>query len=132
MSGYSNDLRERIVAAREGGQPINWIAETYQVRDSSVKRDVRRYRETGSTAATVQRREQPLVGEAQRERIAAMVKGNREATLEAYCEQGQQLTGRQVSIQTMSRVLIRFGWPRKNRPSGRWSETKAPDRNGAR
>lgn len=124
MSGYSPDLRARIVAAREAGQPIKWIAEMYQVSESSVKRYVRRYRETGSTTATVQRREQPLIGEAHREQLAAMVKADSDASLEAYCEQWQQRTGMQVSIQTMSRVLIRFGWPRKKRQSGRWNETK--------
>lgn len=124
MSGYSRDLRERTVAAREAGQPIKWIAETYQVSESSVKRYVRRYRETGSVAATVQGRQQPLVSEAQREAITAMVKADSDATLETYCEQWQHLTGQQVSIQTMSRVLIGFGLPRKKRPSGQRSETK--------
>lgn len=124
MSGYSNDLRERIVAARQAGHDIKWIAETYQVSESSVKRYVRRYRETGSIAATVQGREQPLVGEDQREAITAMVKADRDATLEAYCEQWQDLTGQRVSIQTMSRVLIRFDLPRKKRPLGQSNATK--------
>lgn len=124
MSGYSNDLRERIVAAGQAGHDIKWIAETYQVSESSVKRYVRRHRETGSTVATVQRHQQALVGEERREGVAALVKADSDATLAAYCEQWQQLTGMQLSIQTMSRVLIRFGWPRKKRQSARWNAPK--------
>ena len=125
MSGYSIDLRERIITARESGKTQAWIAATFQVSVSSIKRYIQRYRDTGSVAPTQQGREEPLIKDSHRPDIEAMVRSAPQATLERYCQLWYEQTGMPVSIQTMSRVLLRFGWPRKKRrqlpPSGmRW------------
>ena len=45
---YSNDLRERVVAAVEGGMSRNQAAERYGVAISTAIGWVRRFRETGN------------------------------------------------------------------------------------
>ena len=59
-----------------------------------------------------------------------MVQAQPDATLVQYCDQWEPATGMRVSIQTMSRVLIRLDWPRKKRLSAHGSETKVLARNG--
>jgi len=113
MSGYSVDLRERIVKAWEGGNTQAWIATTFQVSVSSIKRYIQRYRKTGGVAPTQQGREEPLIKDLHRPAIEAMVAQAPQATLARYCELWYETTGMSVSVQTMSRVLLRFGLPRK-------------------
>lgn len=113
MSGYSMDLRERIIQAWENGKTQRWIAETYAVNISTVKRYISRYRQTGSVAPSVQGRQKPIIGEADRSAIERMVAQTPMATLAQYCEQWASQSGMPVSIQTMSRVLQRFGLGRK-------------------
>ncbi len=48
---YSQDLRERVVAAVEGGLSRRQVAEVFDVGVSSVVRWVQRLRTTGSVAA---------------------------------------------------------------------------------
>ena len=42
MSGYSVDLRERIIKAAESGKTQGWIAATFSVSVSSIKRYISR------------------------------------------------------------------------------------------
>ncbi len=113
MSGYSVDLRERVLKARENGKSQAWIAETFSISVSTVKRYIQRYREKGSVLPTAQKREEPLIKDNQREAIQAMVASAPMATLAQYCQIWEKQSGLRVSIQTMSRVLLRFGLPRK-------------------
>ena len=117
MGGYSVDLRERVVKARQEGKTQAWIAETFSISVSSVKRYIERFKDTGSVAATQQQRQQPIIHEGYRAAIDALVARLADATLEEYCETWERESGLRVSIQTMSRTLLRFGWPRKKRQS---------------
>ena len=45
---YSNDLRERVIAAVVGGQSCRVVAERYDIAVSSVVKWSQRYRATGS------------------------------------------------------------------------------------
>lgn len=47
---YSNDLRERVVAAVEGGETCRAVSERFGVSVSSVVKWSQRYRRTGSVA----------------------------------------------------------------------------------
>src|SRR5258708_1720403 len=113
MSGYSVDLRERVIKAWESGKTQAWIATTFSISASSIKRYISRYKATGSIAATQQGREQPLIKTSDEAAIRAMVKQKSDARLEWYCVEWQQVSGVKVSPQTMSRTLLRFGLPRK-------------------
>jgi putative transposase len=118
MSGYSTDLRERVIRAVENGKSQAWIAETFQISVSSIKRYLGRFRQTGSVAPTVQGREQPLIKAEQAAAVQAMVDDQPDATLEAYCDAWEKRTGQRVSDSTMCRALQRFDRPRKKRRSG--------------
>jgi transposase len=112
MSGYSVDLRERALAARQEGKTQAWIAATFKISVSRVKRYIERFEQTGTGAATQQSRQQPIIHEGYRGAIDALVQRLAVATLEEYCEAWARESGQSVSIQTMSRTLSRFGWPR--------------------
>jgi transposase len=85
----------------------------FAISISTIKGYLKRYRETGSLEPTVQRHEAPLIQDNQRPLIEAMVAGAPSASLQQYCQLWQEQTGITVSFQTMSRVLLRFGLPRK-------------------
>jgi len=113
MSGYSVDLRERAIKAWESGKTQAWIAETFSISVSSIKRYISRYKATGNVASTQQGREQPLIKPSDEAAIRAMVARKSDAGLVWYCAEWEQVSGVKVSPQTMSRALLRFGLPRK-------------------
>jgi transposase len=113
MRGYSLDLRERIVASRQEGKSLKWIAATFQVSISSVKRYLARYGTTGSAAATQQRYKQPQIGGKYEQELAAQVERMSDATLEAHIVEWERMTGMRVSRATMCRALKRIGQSRK-------------------
>lgn len=113
MSGYGVDLRERVIKAWESGRTQAWIAETFSISVSSIKRYIRRYKATGNVSPTQQGREQPLIKTSDEAAIRAMVARKSDAGLVWYCAEWEQTSGIKVSPQTMSRALLRFGLPRK-------------------
>lgn len=132
MSGYSMDLRERVITAWQNGKRQAWIADTFKISVSSLKRYVSRFRQTGGVVPTMQQREQPLIKAEQAQAVQAMVDEQPDGTLEGYCEDWEKRTGQRVSDSTMSRALQRFDRPRKKRPSTPPSGMKRPVRTGAR
>jgi transposase len=126
------DLRERVITTWQNGKTQAWIAATFQISVSSIKRYVSRFRQTGSVAPTVQEGEQRLITAEQASAVQAMVDERPDATLAGYCEDWEKRTGQRVSDSTMSRALQRFDRPRKKRPSGPPSGMKRPVRTGAR
>jgi transposase len=48
-AAYSQDLRDRIIAARDGGRKTNEVAKLFQVSASWVRRVMQRRRECGET-----------------------------------------------------------------------------------
>jgi transposase len=113
MSGYSMDLRERIIAGWASGKTQRWLAETYAVSISTVKRYIQRVRTTGSVAASVQRRQQPRISTADEPALRALVAAEPDARLDEYCTAWERQTGIVVSIPTMSRMLVRLGLRQK-------------------
>ena len=113
MRGYSMDLRERVMTAWQDGKPQGWIADTYDISVSTIKRYLSRFRQSGSVLPTIQGREQPLIKDSQAAAVQAMVDEQPDATLAAYCALWQERTGQGVSDTTMSRALQRFDRPRK-------------------
>jgi len=56
MRGYSEDLREQVIKARQEGKTQSWIGQTFSIRVSSVKRYIERIEGMGSVVATQQAR----------------------------------------------------------------------------
>lgn len=115
---YSNDLRERVIAAVEaGGQALSQIATTFQVSDSTVDNWVRRWRETGHTGAL------PWAG-GQRRALAeceafirAEVRRQPDILLDELCARVAAETGVVASRSMMCRELALLKLPLKKRAS---------------
>jgi transposase len=114
MKAYSEDLRERVIAAWQDGKTQAWISETYRISTGSVTRYIARYKTTGSVSATVQRRQAPRISAAYEPQLRAMVARESVAKLDWYCAEWERETGMIVSIKTMSRMLVRLGLRQKN------------------
>jgi transposase len=114
MKAYSEDLRERVIAAWQEGKTQDRIAQTYRVSTGSIKRYIQRYKATGSVAATVQRRQAPRISKEYEPALRVLVDRDPLAKLEWYCAEWQRQTGIVVSIKTMSRMLVRLGLRQKN------------------
>jgi len=113
VSGYSEDLRERIIKAWQTGRKQAWLVDTFGVSMATVRRYIARYKATGSVAATVQKRMQPRINSAHHAALGALVAHLPEAQLPEYCALWMQETGIVVSSKTMSRMLVRLGLRQK-------------------
>jgi len=118
MRPYSNDLRERVIAALEAGlESQAEIAETFGVSLSTVEKWWRCRRETGQRTAL------PHAGGEQRELqgcsafLRAAVKKQPDITLEELCARVAEAEGVQASSSMMCRELQRLRLPRKKSPS---------------
>lgn len=114
MKAYSQDLRERVIAAVEVGQQTRAeIAETFEVSESTIDKWVKRWRDTGSVAAL------PFAGGRQRTLqdctaiIRAEVKRQPDVTLAELCERVAAQTGVSATRSMMSRELQLLALPRK-------------------
>lgn len=117
MQAYSDDLRKRVAAAYGSGQfTIGLVASRFAVSVSFVDKLLRRQRASGSVAALPHRSgPAPRLQEADRQRLAACVAAQPDATL---AELGAQLVaagsppvGQTVRWQTLQDL----GWRRKKR-----------------
>jgi transposase len=113
MRGYSEDLRERVVAAVERGTKRSAVVEAFMVSRATIKRWAKQWRDQGDLAM------KPVPGRpavttrglaaALPERLASQA----DATLEEHCSWWQEVSGHEVSLSTMSRALTRSDWTRK-------------------
>jgi transposase len=113
MRPYSVDLRVRVVEAVEGGMARTEAARVFAVSLPTIKRWLRRRRETGTLAP------KPVPGPAAvktaglpaalPERLAARP----DATLAEHCAWWRGVSGHAVSQATMSRAAAALGWTRK-------------------
>jgi transposase len=113
MRAYSVDLRVRVVEAVEGGMARTEVARMFAVSLPTIKRWLRRRRETGGLAP------RPVPGPkavktaglpaALPERLAARP----DATLAEHCAWWREVADREVSRATMSRAIAVLGWTRK-------------------
>jgi len=113
---YSQDLRERVIAAVCGKQQsLEQIAQTFGVSPATVDNWARRWRETGSAAAL------PWAGGVKRSLrasagiIRAEVRKQPDATLEELCERVEAANGVRANPSMMCRELARLDLPLKKR-----------------
>src|SRR5258708_29774559 len=79
------DLRESVMTAWQEGKTQAWIADTYALSVSTIKRYISRFRQQGSVLPTIQGREQPLIKDSQATAVQAMAHEQPDATLAVYC-----------------------------------------------
>jgi transposase len=114
MKAYSKDLRIRVVDAVDRGVPRAVVVDQFQVSLRSIKRWLRRRRETGTLAPSPRPGPPAIKMGALRAGLLPQLDARPDATLEEHCERWEQAHGLRVSTATMSRVIAgHFGWTRK-------------------
>jgi transposase len=119
MKPYSKDLRLRVLAAVDAGTPREEVAKTFSVSMPTIKRWLKRRRETGDV--------EPRVIPGRPARKGAMLEGwlpkhlqaNDDLTLEEHREAFGEHFGEEVSTSTMGRAIAGLpdgGWPLKKSP----------------
>ncbi len=115
MSGYSLDLRERVITAWQRGKKQVWLAETFAISLSTVKRYIARYEALGHVQATEQGRKQPTISDEQLPLLVEQLEANRGATLEKHIGLWAERWSVPVSVSMMWRAIERAGWTYKKR-----------------
>ena len=112
----SDDIRERAVAAVEAGQSVADVAAFCQNDPSTVRRWVRRFRQTGSVATLPRSGRPPVITPEQEPALRAQVAAHPDAPLTEHCARWETSHGVRPSLTTMSRMLRLLGLPLKKRP----------------
>jgi transposase len=118
MKAYSSDLRERVVRSAQSGRGQSWIAREFGIALGTVKRYLKRYQLTGTLQPTVQRREQPRIGEADLPALQAQVDAHPDATIAQHIDYWAASHGLRVGQATMCRALQRANRPLKKNAAG--------------
>jgi transposase len=116
MKPYSNDLRLRVLSAVDAGNLREEVARTFSVSMPTIKRWLRRRKETGDVEP------EPIPGRPSRK--GAMLKdwlpnhlqANDDLTQEEHCQAFEEEFGEAVSTSTIGRAMARLpdgGWPLK-------------------
>ncbi len=113
MSGYSVDLRRRIVSAVESGMSKAQAAHTFSVSLSSVKRYLDRARKGGSLAPKKRPGSSPKLEEKAMKLLEEDLRERPYLTLRDRCGYIEAMTGLSVSRSTMCRAIGRIGPTRK-------------------
>src|SRR5215216_8018646 len=101
MSGYSEDLRRRVVSTVEGGVSKAQAARTFSVSLSSVKRYVNKAERGESLAPKKRPGSAPKLDEKAMELLEDDLRERPYLTLQDRCEYIEAMTGLSVSRSTM-------------------------------
>jgi transposase len=113
MSGYSEDLRRRVVSTVDRGMAKAQAARTFSVSLSSVKRYVNKAQRGESLAPKKRPGSAPKLDEKARRLLAADLEERPYLTLQERCDYMEAMTGLAVSRSTMCRAIARIGSTRK-------------------
>ncbi len=113
MSGYSIDLRRRIVSAVEGGMSKAQAARTFSVSLSSVKRYVEKVDRGESLVPKKRPGSAPKLDDKAIKLLEEDLKERPFVTLQDRCDYIEAMTGLSVSRSTMCRAIARIGPTRK-------------------
>ena len=116
MKAYSEDLRERIVAAVESGMNKCEAARVFGVCLNSVKRYVSLKHSTGQLAPKPRAGQKANISGAKVEILRQQIKANPDATLQQHSDQWEQTQGVKLSRSTFSRTLKRHKITYKKKP----------------
>jgi len=119
MKALSEDLRVRVVEAREAGESIAKVAERFSVSLSSVKRLRRQAREHGrldfkSPPGRPARFEGDTL-----DAFAAQLREHNDWTLTQHQQAWQAATGMRVGVSTLHRVCQKLNWTLKKKLNAR-------------
>src|SRR5215217_3960021 len=116
MKPYSKDLRLRVLSAVDAGTPREQVAKTFSVAVATLKKKIRRRRETGGVEP------KPIPGRPSRkgtllkEWLPKHLEANDDLTLEEHREAFEEEFGEEVSTSTIGRAMAGLPdgpWPLK-------------------
>ena len=115
MNAYSKDLRLKTLAAIDRGIPRREVQDLFGVSRSTIKRWLKRRRQTGGVETMKIPGRPSVKGEALRGWLPGHLNSNPDLTLREHCEAFEEEMGVEVSEATMSRNIARLpgGWPLK-------------------
>ena len=113
MSGYSEDLRRRIVSAVEGGMPKAQAARTFSMSLSSVKRYVNKARRGETLAPRKRPGSAPKLDDGAMRILEEDLRERPFSTLRERRDYIGVTTGLWVSRSTVCRAIARLGLTRK-------------------
>jgi transposase len=113
MNPYSKDLRLRVLAAVDSGVPREEVAKTFSVSVPTIKRWLKRRRETGDVEPKPIPGRPRVKGAALEEWLPAQLQNNSDLTLEEHSESFEEVLGVAVSSSTVGRAIARL-------PQGPW------------
>jgi transposase len=116
MRAYSKDLRVKVLDAVDRGMPRAEVARIFGISLPSIKRWLKRRRETGEVGAKAPPGPSAIKGAMLGEWLPDHLRRNPDLTLEEHCEAFKDEYGVKVSTATMSRSISRVpggGWPLK-------------------
>ena|ERR687890_670831 len=120
MKPYSKDLRLRVLAAVDAGTPREQVAKTFSVSMPTIKRWLRRRRETGDVQPKPIPGRPSRKGEMLQRWLPQQLEANDDLTLEEHREAFEEEFGEAVSTSTIGRAISSLpdgGWPiKKSRP----------------
>ncbi len=112
---YSQDLRQRVITSLEAGHSQGWVAATFQVSVSTIKRWLARYRAEGHVKTRARGHRAAAVAESEWAALEEQVRANQSATLAQQVTLWAERTGRRVGVITLWRAIRWLGWTRKKR-----------------
>ena len=116
MKPYSKDLRLRVLSAVDSGKPREEVAKTFSVSMPTIKRWLKRRRETGDV------KPKPIPGRPSRKGVMLQswlpqhLEANHDLTLEEHRQAFEEEFGQRVSTSTIGRAIAALpdgGWPIK-------------------
>jgi transposase len=131
MKPYSIDLRLKVLEAVDRGMPRTQVAENFNVSLPTIKRWLKRRRETGEVDPKPNPGPPARKGAALEEALPSQLRANPDFTLEEHQHLFEETYGMSVSTASVSRAFERLGLPLKKRHSSPQSVTRKSEGAGA-
>jgi transposase len=116
MKPYSKDLRLRVLAAVDAGNPREEVAKTFSVSMPTTKRWLRRRRESGDVEPRAIPGRPSRKGAMLQRWLPKHLQANDDLTLEEHRHAFEEEFGEEVSTSTIGRAIAGLpngGWPLK-------------------
>jgi len=116
MKPYSKDLRLRVLSAVDAGRPREELAKIFSVSMLTIKRWLRRRRESGDVEPKPIPARSSRKGAMLKEWLPKHLEVNDDLTLEEHREAFEEEFGQTISTSTMGRAIADLpdgGWPLK-------------------
>ena len=115
MKPYSKDLRLKVLDAVDRGMPREEVARVFGISVPSIKRWLKRRRETGDVRPSPVPGPPATKGVLLEEWLPGRLGNDPDPTLAEHCEAFEEAYGVRVSTATMSRRIARLpgSWPLK-------------------